>query len=207
MANQQDTEERILIAATEVFIQKGKDGAKMQDIADHAKINKALLHYYFRTKDQLYYIVFEKLFTGILRSFSSSVPFDKDFKTTLKTFLDMYIDAISKNRFIFRFFLWEIQEGGDKIGVIIPRVFANLGFHENPFIAAIQHAIDTKQIRKVDPAHLFISIVSLSVGPFVAKPIIEKIVPELQMSLSDYANERKKAVFDLIWNGIKFENI
>ncbi len=206
MANTTDTEERILIAATEVFIQKGKDGARMQDIADQAKINKALLHYYFRSKDQLYYIVFEKIFTGILRSFSSSVPLDKDFKLALKTFMDMYIEAISKHRFIFRFFLWEIQEGGERIGEIIPRVFANLGFGENPFIAAIQNAIDTKQIRKIDPYHLFVSIVAMSAFPFVAKPIIEKIIPELQILMEEYAEQRKKAVFDLIWNGINLEN-
>ena len=45
------TEEKIFEAATEVFVEKGMDGARMQDIANHAGINKALLHYYFRTKD------------------------------------------------------------------------------------------------------------------------------------------------------------
>ena len=43
------TEEKILEAATNVFVSKGMDGARMQEIADEAGINKALLHYYFRT--------------------------------------------------------------------------------------------------------------------------------------------------------------
>jgi TetR/AcrR family transcriptional regulator len=55
-----DTEEKILDAAKDVFQKKGMTGARMQEIADKAGINKALLHYYYRTK--------EKLFEKVLRS-------------------------------------------------------------------------------------------------------------------------------------------
>ena len=56
------TEEKILDAAKEVFMKYGLYGARMQDIADTAKINKALLHYYFRNKEKL----FDKVFEGAL---------------------------------------------------------------------------------------------------------------------------------------------
>ena len=59
--NDKQTEEKIFDAATDVFVEKGMDGARMQDIANHAGINKALLHYYFRTKDQLFNAVFEMI--------------------------------------------------------------------------------------------------------------------------------------------------
>ena len=59
MVNKINTESRILEAAKEVFIAKGFDGARMQEIADTAEINKALLHYYFRNKDKLFEAVFE----------------------------------------------------------------------------------------------------------------------------------------------------
>ena len=62
------TEKKIIEAATTVFSEKGKDGARMQEIADTAGINKALLHYYFRSKNKLFKIVFlyqfKKLRTG-----------------------------------------------------------------------------------------------------------------------------------------------
>jgi AcrR family transcriptional regulator len=65
------TEEKILIAARKVFIEKGWDGARMQEIADNAGINKALLHYYFRNKEQL----FKRVFAGIVgNSFLISIP-------------------------------------------------------------------------------------------------------------------------------------
>ena len=52
------TENKILEAANVVFLKKGKDGARMQEIADEANINKSLLHYYFRSKDKLFEAVF-----------------------------------------------------------------------------------------------------------------------------------------------------
>ena len=67
------TEEKILNAAKKVFLTKGMDGARMQDIADEAGINKALLHYYFRSKDKL----FEQIFhgSGCMHSCQGYLPF------------------------------------------------------------------------------------------------------------------------------------
>ena len=53
-----NAEERILAAAKKVFTTKGMAGARMQDIADEAVINKALVHYYFRDKDKMFEVVF-----------------------------------------------------------------------------------------------------------------------------------------------------
>ena len=74
--NDKQTEEKIFEAATEVFEEKGMDGARMQDIANHAGINKSLLHYYFRTKDHLFNAVFEKLAGKMFRKFAPL--FEKD---------------------------------------------------------------------------------------------------------------------------------
>ena len=65
--NDKLTEEKIFEAATDVFVEKGMDGARMQDIADKAGINKALLHYYFRTKDKLFNAVFEMIAKKIFK--------------------------------------------------------------------------------------------------------------------------------------------
>ncbi|MGZ6540298.1 MAG: TetR/AcrR family transcriptional regulator, partial [Bacteroidia bacterium] len=59
------TEGKILEAAKEVFMKYGLYGARMQDIADTAGINKALLHYYFRNKEKL----FDKIFENALGRF------------------------------------------------------------------------------------------------------------------------------------------
>ena len=68
--NDKQTEEKIFEAATEVFVEKGMDGTRMQHIADRAGINKSLLHYYYRTKDRLFEAVFEKIADQMLRKFA-----------------------------------------------------------------------------------------------------------------------------------------
>ena len=90
-----ETEAKIIQAATEVFLEKGKDGARMQEIAQKANINKALLHYYFRSKDKLYETVFRERVFRFLDELFSSVPQTDDIKTVLKEFTVNYIDLIS----------------------------------------------------------------------------------------------------------------
>ena len=68
--NDKLTEEKIFEAATEVFVEKGMDGARMQDIADHAGINKTLLHYYYRTKEKLFTTVFEMIARKLFKKFA-----------------------------------------------------------------------------------------------------------------------------------------
>ena len=75
----QETETRIFDAALTVFASKGRDGARMQEIADHAGINRALLHYYFRTKQQLYQAVFAHLFQQYVNSFRESLRLEGTF--------------------------------------------------------------------------------------------------------------------------------
>ena len=68
--HEMNTEQKILDAAKDVFQQKGMTGARMQEIADKAGINKALLHYYYRTKDKLFekVTVFSVAFAHIVKS-------------------------------------------------------------------------------------------------------------------------------------------
>ncbi|HPY96128.1 MAG TPA: helix-turn-helix domain-containing protein [Candidatus Cloacimonadota bacterium] len=60
------TESIIFAAAMGEFLEKGYNGARMQAIADKAGINKALLHYYFKGKDDLYKSIFKKVFADFL---------------------------------------------------------------------------------------------------------------------------------------------
>src|SRR6476620_200228 len=65
LRKEQNTEQKILEAAKKVFLKEGMTGARMQDIADEAGINKAMLHYYFRSKEKL----FEKIVTDLPEHF------------------------------------------------------------------------------------------------------------------------------------------
>jgi len=111
-ASYSETEERIFEAALTVFARKGKDGARMQEIADEAAINKAMLHYYFRSKDQLYEAVFDYVFRRFMESFSAALQETATFEEMLRLFISAYIDKVRSNRRAVRLMVNEQLAGG-----------------------------------------------------------------------------------------------
>jgi TetR/AcrR family transcriptional regulator len=92
------TEEKIFEAATEVFLDKGMDGARMQDIANHAGINKSLLHYYYRTKDHLFNAVFEMIAGKMFSKFSPVLDENLTLEEKIRFFLREHITFCSKTQ-------------------------------------------------------------------------------------------------------------
>ena len=92
-----ETEEKILEAAKKVFVNKGYDGARMQQIADEAGINKSLLHYYFRSKDKLFEAVFQETLLRIGPMVLSFVNEPIPLEVKIWKFVDDYIEII-KNK-------------------------------------------------------------------------------------------------------------
>ncbi len=91
-----DTETRIFDAALRVFARKGRDGARLQEIADEAGIHRPLLHYYFRTKQQLYEAVAERMFNQFLASFDAPAEGGR-LADMLRAFIDHYIDSVGEH--------------------------------------------------------------------------------------------------------------
>ncbi|HDL19453.1 MAG TPA: TetR/AcrR family transcriptional regulator [Bacteroidetes bacterium] len=206
MKEQTSTEEKIITAATGIFLQKGKDGARMQEIADYAGINKALLHYYFRSKDRLYDEVFKrelkKFFTGIF----TSVKDTEDAKIFIRSFINLYTDRIAKNQNLVHFIISEIEKGGASISSVIVESMQKNKMQPLIITNKIQDAIAKKQLRNIDPVNLMISLIGLCLYPFLAKPILEKTFLGVNVTSPEFLARRKKEVFDLVWNGIKYEN-
>jgi len=200
------TEARILQAATEVFLNKGRDGARMQEIAEKAGINKALLHYYFRSKDRLYEEVFRKECGAYIGSFLASVPETEDMEVFLRFFIDHYIDRLAQRPQVVSFVLWEIQQGGERFGRIIREFLFREENDARPFIVDIvARAVASGRIRKVDPIQFILSLLGVCVYPFVARPILERIVDGLDVLSEAFLEKRKEEVFRLFWEGIQHE--
>ncbi|MDR1671868.1 MAG: TetR family transcriptional regulator, partial [Bacteroidales bacterium] len=72
----QNAENKIIEAARQVFYEKGYNGASMRGIAQKAGVNYALLHYYFKTKDKLFEIVFKEAFSMLFRQLSEALASD-----------------------------------------------------------------------------------------------------------------------------------
>src|SRR6478672_10927133 len=102
-------EARILTAARKVFIAKGMAGARMQDIADEAGINKALLHYYFRSKEKLFEQIFKELSFQFLPRVNAIFESDKPLFEKIEMFCCEYISKMIENPFIQLFIVNEMN--------------------------------------------------------------------------------------------------
>ena len=164
------TEEKILKAAEEVFMRDGYDGSRMQDIADVAGINKALLHYYFRSKDKL----FEKVFDSKIQSFFPRVDevFEQDlpFIDKIHFFIEGYINLLRKNPYLPLFVLNTINNK-DKSD-FFKKLPIGLGLK-----VAHSYQIDFQKgkVRELNPAQFLVSILGMCVFPFLAKPILSEM--------------------------------
>lgn len=198
-----DTEERIFIAAISVFAEHGRDGARMQDIADAAGINKALVHYYFRSKDRLY----EEVFSYIMRKFfgmlSEALTPAERFEDVLRIFISNYIDMLREHANLVRFMLHEVSMGApvfrQRMQVMMQEVPSN---PPNLLLQAIKRAQAAGDIRPVDPLHTLITIISSCVFFFLSFPILTALFPEIEQQREQLIEERKQHVFDLLYNGL-----
>ena len=105
----QDTEAQILDAAKDIFQKKGMDGARMQEIADEAGINKAMLHYYYRSKQLLFEAVFSNAFSLLAPELNKVLNDDSSIEDKVKNFTSNYISFISKHPYLPNFIIHELN--------------------------------------------------------------------------------------------------
>src|SRR5664279_2220194 len=120
--NDKLTEEKIFDAATDVFLDKGMDGARMQDIATHAGINKALLHYYYRTKDQLFNAVFEMIARKMLKKFAPVFDENLSLEAKIRFFFKEHITFLQENPRLPAFILNEVNRHPERIKNILKNI-------------------------------------------------------------------------------------
>jgi AcrR family transcriptional regulator len=195
-----NTEQKILHAAKAVFIRKGLEGARMQEIADEAGINKALLHYYFRSKDKLFEGVFKEAFFQLVPDIMSLLKTEIPLFEKIRVFTERYIDAFIENPFIPGFVLHELQRNPDRIVGLIE----NMGIQPEFFVLQIQSEVEKEVIHPVDPRDLIVNMLALCIFPFVASPILKTVIFRKESkAFQEFIKERKKTVPEFIIQSIK----
>jgi len=201
VADKENTEEKILQAAKDVFLEKGNDGARMQEIANKAGINKSLLHYYFRTKEKLFGAVFKFAFAQFAPKFINAFNTNEDFFTQLEKFIGIYIDIISKNSFIPMFILNEVNR---KKTSLVPKVIKNSGINIDFFKEMIKKEVKKGTIRDIEPEQLIVNIIGMCIFPIVGRPIVQVVVfKDNSKAYDEFLESRKKEVADFIIHSIK----
>ena len=194
------TEEVILDAAKVVFMEYGLYGARMQQIADRAGINKALLHYYFRNKERLFDRVFENALSRYFQNMEVLLDESLPIIDRVHSYADRFIDFLAEYPQMAIFLIKEVSLNQ---ALFEEKVKSHI--KENPsLIAVINQGIQREEIQIIDPMLFFVNLVSLCTYPFVARPIF-KVVAAKNDALWGVEQEIsfRSSVHEFIKNKIK----
>jgi TetR/AcrR family transcriptional regulator len=199
--NDKLTEEKIFESATDVFIEKGMDGARMQDIADHAGINKSLLHYYYRTKERLFNAVFEKIAGQMFKRFTPVFDENLSIEEKIRFFFREHITFMQKNPRLPAFFLNELNRNPARIKKLLQRI--DIKKLWTTLEAQHKEELEKYNITKENIPQLMTSIAAMSVFPFVGKAIISVFMEKMGYDFDVYIEKRKEYAADFVIKAIK----
>ena len=186
------TEQKILEAAKIVFIQKGLDGTRLEGIAKEAGINKALLHYYFRSKENLFETIFDQMIEKFVPDFTIIVESKKPIEEKIELFVHRYIDFVSTNPQVPIFLITELNRNPERMKDILSRT-QNFGKIQQ-FAFQMITEMQIGRIKSFNPLHLILNIISLCVFPFIAKPVLQAILQIKDDDLTVILQQRKEEV-------------
>jgi len=199
---QQDTttEQKILDAARKVFIAKGMAGARMQDIADEAGINKAMLHYYFRSKEKLFETIFKELSIEFLPRVNAIFESDLSLFEKIEVFCSEYISRMMENPFIPLFIVNEINKQPE---IFLKKMWGGKRPQIGKFLQQIESEIQKGAIERIHPAQLMLNMVSMCIFPFIGKPLCQMVMGINESGYRKLMEERKTLVPQFIIESIR----
>ena len=195
------TEDKIFDAATSVFEEKGMDGARMQDIANKAGINKALLHYYFRTKDRLFEAVFQKVAARMLTKFAPVFEKNLTLEEKIRFFFKEHITFLQENPRLPAFILHEINRNPERVKKLLKKVDFNMLWEK--LVEQHKEELHKYNITMETIPQIMTSIAAISVFPFAARGILEGIFENLGVSFDSYVDERKEFAADFVIGALR----
>ncbi len=197
-----DPRSRILDAAYREFVSKGMDGARTREIADAAGVNVAMVHYYFGSKEKLYWKVTRPVFRILVRSLRSALSVDEHPVRRVEALVDAYFDFLKEHPDFPRLVLWETLTGGKNLRMIFQGVLGDDKMALADEIAAMfKSAGETGLFVSVAPTQAMISLIGLCVFPFAARDIIQIVFRGAFLDEA-FIEERRRHVKDLLIRGL-----
>ena len=200
---EKDTENRIMEAAAKVFMQKGRLGASMQDIADEAGINRTLLHYYFRNKEKLFDTIFERIFSKIFPVMVQALSSDLPFQEKIEIFAESYSNLLIENPFLPVFVFQEISLNPDRMATRMK----TMGVNPEKAMMSLSKELADAGIENMDPGHLFAHILGMLIFPYIGRPLFQIIAFQNNKEAYDkFLEERKKQIPEFLKMALAYKS-
>ena len=203
------TEERILDAAHQVLLRRGTAGARMQEIAAEAGVNQALLHYYFRTKEQLARAAFERagsqLMPAVIDVIASPAPLDEKVRRVIA----IELDHLSRAPYLPGYIIGEVSQRPERAQQLIaamtrgatpdalrPRVFGTLR-------RQIAERVASGAMRPIAPESFMVNLMSLCIFPFAARPMLQALLGFDAAGFAAFVAARRVELADFFLGGLR----
>ena len=171
------TEQRILDAARSVFLRHGTAGARMQEIAEVAGVNKALLHYYFRSKARLAEAVFVDAARQLLPAVIEVLASPAEIEEKVERVVELELSHLSKAPFLPGYVISEMHHNPDRPRQLI-EAFTGLAAREvrlrvlRTISAQIDERVAEGTLRPIKAEQFVVNLLALCVFPFAARPMV-----------------------------------
>ena len=196
------TEQTILEAAELEFLDKGFAGAKTTAIAKRAGVNHAMIHYYFRTKENLFTMVFQQKIRILAESFSQSFNEELSFFDQLKLAIGTHFDFIAANPRLLFFVYGEIITNDRRKKMLVQSVFPKLKGIVKRLKDGIDAEVENGTIRFIRPTELLMNIIALNAITFLAMPLLQ-IIKKNNKEVEKLLKQRRENNIQFIINGLK----
>ncbi|MEP7323201.1 MAG: helix-turn-helix domain-containing protein [Saprospiraceae bacterium] len=193
----------ILESARKQFGSRGFSGVSLQDIATDAGTTKSMINYYFRSKEKLFARVFTEEFKKLFTSIGQVLASDLTLKKKIERIITIDFELLMSMPELPIFIMSELQRNPDLLfkdldAVPIKNLVAQLD-------KDILKEVNNKTIRYIAPMDLMMNVQSLTIYPFVAKPMLIHKFGISEKNFMALMNKRKSELIDFIWNSIKIK--
>lgn len=202
--SEKNTEEQILKAAETVFLEKGFDATSVADIAEKAGCNRALVYYYFRTKENLFEKVFVNKIGFLFENIDRVIKESSSLHELLEKFVDLYFSILTESPKMPLFVITELIMNKQNQAWFVRNYLVNPKFDSiyTGYGRLLQEAIERGEVREIKPLHLFLNVLSLISFTYISL----EMAPVLEFGEDDmkkFVEERREEIVKVVWSGIK----
>lgn len=202
-----DTEARILHAARAVFIRRGTAGARMQEIAEEAGVNQALLHYYFRSKERLSEAVFRETAGRMFPVLIQTLGSDASIGEKIERIVQAYLDTLTRSPFLPGYVISELHHHPERIPQLISSATGiDLSTAMKPVLEKLDRQLASEaragRVRRISAQQFLANLLSLCVFPFAAQPMLRAAFGFDDDGFAKFIAQRRKELPQFILNAL-----
>ena len=205
MERNQNIEKRILWVAERLFLEKGFSGTSTTEIAKAVGCNQALIHYYFRTKEKLFWDVFSPKVEQVVEYLDAPLDESIDFEQRIRNVIDFYFGILELDERLAPFIVNELIMNPGRWDKFRDRYLRNESRSSafDRFESMVSEEIEAGRVRPIRAIDLLMNIMSLTISSFIVAPkgfASRECASNLR---KEYLDNRREDVKNLIVNGIR----